>query len=161
MVQARVTELVRQEKLGVIVDQCSVVSIPPRQCKEAFDAVLTAVSTRDTVHNDALKYENEVVTKAEAESVNRTNVAETERVRLVSSVQAEAERFSAWLAKSSPDQPVNAVRKRAVEQRRLAMFSPTLRTRFTCLSGRKVIAKTRELRLQLSREPQAPTPANP
>jgi membrane protease subunit HflK len=158
VVQARVTDLVRQEKLGIVVDQCSVVSIPPRQCKDAFDAVLTAVSTRDTVHNDALKYENEVVTKAEAESANRTNVAETERVRLVSSVRAEADRFSALLPKyqANPSLFVNLLLSKEIG-RVLTNVEDKI------YLPERADGKTRELRLQLSREPLAPAaePGNP
>jgi membrane protease subunit HflK len=158
LVQARVTELVREENLGVIVDQCSVVSIPPRQCKEAFDAVLTAASIRDTVHNDALKYENEVLTRADAESANRTNVAETERVRLVSSVRAEADRFTALLPKyqTNPSLFVNLLLSketgRVLSNVEDKIFLPE-----------RADGKTRELRLQLSREPLMPAqePANP
>src|SRR4051794_25866241 len=39
-VRARATELVQNQKLGIIVEQCNVVSVPPRQLKEAFANVL-------------------------------------------------------------------------------------------------------------------------
>jgi membrane protease subunit HflK len=150
-VRARVIELVDQQKLGIVVEQCVVESRPPRQLKQAFDAVLTAVSTRDTVHNDALKYENQVLSKGAAEANSRTNSAQAERVRLVGAVNAEAERFTALLPKyeSNPMLFANLLLNEKIGQ-------VLTNVQDKIYLPERADGKTRELRLQLSREPQKP-----
>jgi membrane protease subunit HflK len=154
VVTERVVDLVRQQNLGVVVDNCSVVSIPPRQCKDAFDAVLTAVSTRDTAHNEALRYETEVLNKAEADSAGRTNVADTERVQLVSAVRAEAERFTALLPKYQTNPVLFA---NLLLSQRVAQVLTNVQDKIYL--PERADGKSRELRLQLSREPLMPSAA--
>ena len=93
-VQTRVERSIKTNDLGIEIEQCVVESRPPRQCKQAFDSVLQAVSARDTAHNDAVKYENQILSQAAAEAGRRTNLAEVESARLVSSVKAESQRFT-------------------------------------------------------------------
>jgi len=93
-VQARVERLIKTNDLGIEIEQCVVESRPPRQCKQAFDSVLQAMSARDTAHNDAVKYENQILNQAAAEAASRTNLAEVESARLESSVKAEAQRLT-------------------------------------------------------------------
>ncbi|MDB6109593.1 MAG: Band 7 protein [Pedosphaera sp.] len=157
LVRARVIELIAQQKLGIVVEQCTVESRPPRQLKQAFDAVLTAVSTRDTVHNDALKYENQVLSKAAAEATSRTNVAEAERVRFVGAVNAEAERFARLL----PQYQTNpALFASILLNEKIGQVLTNVQVDKYYLSE-GADGKTRELRLQLSREPQKPATQSP
>ncbi len=93
-VQARVNELAQRQRLGIVIDQCQVDSRPPRYLQADFDNVLKAVSTSETVHNQALQYEKQTENRAAAEATIRTNTAETERTNLVLAVKAEAGRFT-------------------------------------------------------------------
>ncbi|EEF60751.1 protease modulator HflK [Pedosphaera parvula] len=146
-VQARVTELVAKQKLGIVVDQCQVESRPPRQLRQAFDQVLTALSTRDKVRNDALSYQNQVLSRASAEASSRTNAAQAERVRLVESVKAEAQRFNDLLPKYQANPALFAN----------ILLSEKIGQVLTNMQDKVYLPEqTRELRLQLSREPQKP-----
>ena len=98
-VQRRVTELVKQQDLGIVVEECLVQSRPPRQLKDAFETVLRAEVTRGKVHNAAISYENQVLSKANANAQSRLNTAESSRALLVKGVTAEAERFQDLLPK--------------------------------------------------------------
>lgn len=104
-VKRRVTQLVEERKLGVIIEQCVVQSIPPRQLKDAFANVLKSEVTRSKTLNDARSYENQVLSKANADAASRINRAESERVQLVNNITAEAERFNELLPKyrANPD----------------------------------------------------------
>ena len=98
-VRRRVTEQLEKQNLGVIVEQCSVESRPPRQVKEAFNNVLRAEVNRSKVLNDAHSYEVQVLSKASADAQSRVNLAESERVRLVQDVASRAEQFQELLPK--------------------------------------------------------------
>jgi len=92
-VRRRATQLVEDQKLGVVVAQCVVQSVPPRQLKDAFANVLKAEVMRSKVLNEARSYENQVTNKAGADAESRINLAQSDRARLVSDVSAQAERF--------------------------------------------------------------------
>jgi membrane protease subunit HflK len=92
-VTQRVTELLDRQNLGILVDHCEIDSIAPRQLKMIFDKVVTAGQASRTVLNDARKYENQVVSKAQADSQSITNTAEVERVSLVRNVNSLAANF--------------------------------------------------------------------
>ena len=155
-VQARVTDLIQREKLGIVVEQCQIQSKPPRQLKKAFDDVLTALSTRDKVRNEALSYENQVVSRAASDSASRTNSAQAERVRLVESVKAEAERFTDLLPKyqANPTLFVNLLLNEKIAQ-------VLTNVQDKIYLPERADGKTRQLRLQLSREPQKPAAQSP
>ena len=148
LVQTRVTELAREENLGIIVEQCQVESRPPRQLKAAFESVLTAVSTRDKVRNDALSYENQVESRAAAEAASRTNAAEADRVRLVESVKAEGERFNDLLPKYEANPALFA---NLLLTEKIAEVLTNVQDKIYL--PERADGKTRELRLQLNREP--------
>jgi membrane protease subunit HflK len=156
-VQARVADLVRQERLGIVIEQCQIQSRPPRQLKKAFDDVLTALSTRDKVRNEALSYENQVLSRAASDAAGRTNSAQAERVRLVESVKAEAERFTALLPKyqANPTLFVNLLLTEKIAQ-------VLTNVQDKIFLPERADGKMRQLRLQLSREPQKPAaPSSP
>lgn len=152
-VRQRVTELVQQENLGIAIEQCQVRSIPPRYLKPAFDGVLTALSARETMHNEALKDESKILNEAASQAAQRTNSAEAESVRLVESVKAEAKRFQELLPryKANPTLFANVLLNETISRTMTnvqdKIFLPE-----------RADGKTRELRLQLSREPLKPPP---
>jgi membrane protease subunit HflK len=156
VVTARVTDLVQKENLGVVVQNCQVESRPPRYLKGAFDSVLTALATRDRVIHEAESYENQVLSRAAATAASLTNSAEADRVRLVESVKAEAQRFSDLLPRYNANPAVFAnillIDKigRVLTNVQDKIYLPE-----------RADGKTRELRLQLSREPQKPQPSQP
>jgi membrane protease subunit HflK len=149
-VAARVAQLAEQQKLGITVEQVSLTSvIPPRQLADKFRAVLEASVRRDKAMNEAKSYANEAGSRAKGESATRVEIARSDRARLVEAVAAEAKRFSDVLPQYR-ENPELFVRLRQAEivQRVLTnaqerIFLPS-----------RADGKSRELRLQLSREPQ-------
>lgn len=153
-VRRRASDLIEQEKIGVVVDQCDVQSIPPRQLKPAFDAVITAGQNRSKLLNDARSYENQVLSKASADTESRINLAESDRARLVNDVASQAQRFAEIL----PNYEANP---NLFVQQRLA---DTLGRVLTNVQDKVFLpqradGKPRELWLQLNREPVTPKPA--
>src|SRR5437762_1593120 len=59
-VKSRATDLIEKQDLGVVVEQCIVQRIPPRQLRDAFDNVLRAEVNRSKLLNEARSYENQV-----------------------------------------------------------------------------------------------------
>ena len=146
-VKRRVVQLIAGQKLGVVVDNCSVQSRAPRQLKLAFDSVITAGQKSRTEVTKALTYENEVTNRASSEVVGRLNAAETDSKRLVDSVTADAENFRRLLPKYQAN-PDLFVQQRLVEtmgrvfaSAQDKMFLPT------STDGKPI-----ELRLLLNRE---------
>lgn len=98
-VRKRATELVTAQDLGIVIEQCSVQTIPPRQLKEAFAGVVKAEQTRNKVLNEARSYESQVLSRARAEAQGRVNAAESERAVLVQNISGEARQFEDLLPK--------------------------------------------------------------
>jgi membrane protease subunit HflK len=96
-VRKRVTELVDERNLGIVIEQCTVESIPPRQLKEAFNEVLKAELNRNNALNDARTYSNQTTNKASADAEGRVNLARTERAQLVSEISSRAQQFNKLL----------------------------------------------------------------
>jgi membrane protease subunit HflK len=150
-VRKRVTDLIEREKLGVVVEQCSVQSRPPRRLDEAFRNVVRAGETRNKALNEARSRENQVLSKADADAAGRLNSAEADRARLVQSVTSDADNFRRLLPKYRSN-PNLFVQQRLVE---------TMGNVFTNVQDKiflpeRADGKTRELRLLLNREPQKP-----
>ena len=66
-VRRRATQAVEAQDLGILVEQCAVQSVRPRQLKDAFERVTTAEQERGKLLNAARSYENQVTNKASAE----------------------------------------------------------------------------------------------
>jgi membrane protease subunit HflK len=96
-VRHRLNELVEKQNLGVVVEQCSVESVPPRQLKDAFANVLKAEFLRTKALTEARSYENQTLSKATADARSRVNLAEGDRARVVNETRSEAERFNELL----------------------------------------------------------------
>jgi membrane protease subunit HflK len=92
-VRRRATQLVEKQDLGLIVEQCVVQSVPPRQLKDAFANVLKAEVMRSKVLDGARSYENQITNKAGADAESLINLAQSDRTRLVSDMSAQAKRF--------------------------------------------------------------------
>jgi membrane protease subunit HflK len=153
-VQQRVTELVEQAQIGIVIDNCEVQSIPPRQLQEVFSMVTTARENRNKLLNDAHSYENQVLNQSGAQATSVTNAAAAERVRYVESITAEAKRFGDLL-------PQYKLNPNLFEQ---MTFVQAMETAFTNVQDKiylpqRADGKPRELRLMLNREPPQPKPA--
>jgi modulator of FtsH protease HflK len=98
-VRRRVTQLLDDRNIGVIVEQCVVERAPPRQLKDAFANVLKAELNRSKVLDEAHSYENQVLSKASADAGSRINTAESDRTRTVNDVSSRAEQFQDLLPK--------------------------------------------------------------
>ena len=92
-VRRRVTQAADQQNLGVLIEQCAVKSVRPRQLKQAFDQVTTAEQERGKLLNAAHSYENQVTNKASADAESLINLAQSDRGRRVSDMAAQAAVF--------------------------------------------------------------------
>jgi membrane protease subunit HflK len=147
----RVSDLIEQEQLGVVIDLCEVQSIPPRQLQDVFTRVTVARENRNKILNDARSYENQVLSQSGAQASSVTNAAAADRARYVQSITAEAKRFSDLLPKFESNPSLFA-------QVTLVQAMGPILTNVQdkiFLPGR-ADGKPRELRLMLNREPPAP-----
>ena len=150
-VRRQVTQSAEQQDLGILVEQCAVQSVPPRQLKDAFANVLKAEVTRSKVLNEARGSENQVTNKASADAESRINLAQSDRARLVSDVGAQAERFQEILPQYQ-DHPALFAQQRLTE---------TLGRVLTNVQDKIFLSdsadgKPKELRLLLNREVPKP-----
>jgi membrane protease subunit HflK len=155
IVRARAAELIDKQNLGITIEHCQVESKPPRQLRQSFDAVLTAVSTRDRMIKDALSEENRITNRAAGDASGITNAANAESVALLQSVKADAKRFSDLLPlyRSNPELTANILLSetfgRVLTNAQEKWYLPE-----------RADGKPWEVRLQLSREPVAPKAAS-
>jgi len=151
VVRRQVTQSAERQDLGILVEQCAVQSVPPRQLKDAFANVLKAEVMRSKVLNEARGSENQVTNKASADAESRINLAQSDRARLVSDVGAQAERFQEILPQYQ-DHPALFVQQRLTE---------TLGRVLTNVQDKIFLSdsangKPKELRLLLNREVPKP-----
>jgi len=152
-VRRRVTQAVEKQDLGIWVEQCAVQSVRPRQLKDAFDQVSTAEQERGKLLNGARTYENQVTNKASADANSLISLAQSERVRHVSDMAAQAEKFLKILPQYR-DYP---------ELFKQQSLTETLSRVLTNVQDKIFLAespdgKPKELRLLLNREVQKPKP---
>jgi membrane protease subunit HflK len=150
-VRRRAIQLVEKQDLGMLVEQCGVRSVPPRQLKDAFASVLKAEVTRSKVLDEARSYENQVTNKAGADAESRINLAQSDRARLVSDMSAQAERFQEILPQYR-NHPTLFVQQRLTET--LGRVFTNVQDKIFLTEGAD--GKPKELRLLLNREPQKP-----
>jgi len=153
-VQQRVSDLVEQAQLGIVIDNCEVQSIPPRQLQPVFAQVTTARETRNKLLNDAHSYENQVLNQSGAQATSKTNAAAAERARYVQAITAEAKRFGDLLPQYQGNSSL-FVQQTFVQ----AMGQAFTNVQDKLYLPQRADGKPRELRLQLNREPSLPKPA--
>jgi membrane protease subunit HflK len=152
-VQQRVTDLAERAQLGIVIDQCEVQSIPPRQLQPVFAEVTTARENRNKLLNDAHSYENQVFNHSGAQAISITNEAATASANYVKSITAEARRFADLLPQYRTNEDL------FVQQ----TFVRAMGQAFTNVQDKfylpqRADGKPREVRLQLNREPPQPKP---
>ncbi len=150
----RVSDLTEQEQLGIVIDQCEVQSIPPRQLQNVFAQVTDARENRNKLLNDAHSYENQVLLQSGAQASAITNEAESARARYVESLTAEAKRFGDLLPKYESN-PSLFAQQQLVE----TMGQVLTNVQDKIFLPQRADGKLRELRLMLNREPPQPKPA--
>lgn len=148
-VRRRAAELVDAQQLGIIIEQFTVQSIPPRQLKESFDNVLRAEVTRNKVLTEARSHENQVLSRASADAESVVNTARSDKARLVADISSRANQFEKLL-------PQYEQHPRLFVQQRL---TETLGRVYTNAQDRIFVAegadgKSRELRYLFNREPR-------
>ena len=154
-VQARLTDLVEKDNLGIVIDQCEVQSIPPRQLAGVFALVTIARENRNKALNDAHNYENQKTNNASATAANILNEAQSAKTRYVGSLAAEAKRFNDLLPKYNLNPSLFE------QQTFVQMIGPALtNVQDKIFLSERADGKPRELRLMLNREPPAPKGAN-
>ncbi len=153
-VRQRVIDLTEREKLGVVIEQCQVQSIAPRQLKDVFAAVTAARQNRDKLIQNALGEQNRILSQAGANANSITNAAESARVRYVTSIQAEATAFNQLLPRyqSNPQ-----LFEQLEATKALAQVLTNVQDKI--FLPQRADGKSRELRLMLNREPPQPKSA--
>lgn len=141
----RVKELALAHDLGVTIEASDVVTIPPREVKREFDAVLSAELERAKGISDAQSYSNRVVNEARGQATALINTGETDRNRLVQSVAAEAQKFASLLPEYEKDP--GFFRRQLQVQTLRRILTNAQETFFLPLNAGD------ELRLHLNREP--------
>ena len=159
-VLARVREQIAALKLGITIEQGSEVKVvPPLFVKPDFDAVTAAQQDRSTLENQAKGKADATVRAADAEANAIVRTAETERVRTVQRVQADAKNFAALLPEYQKNPEL--IRQRLLTET-WSRIAARAADKFIALDS--VAPGQTELRLLLSREPQkskSETPAQP
>ena len=155
-VRRRVEGLVREQKLGVVVDQCIVETRQPRQLDEAFKQVTDASQKRSTAITEANTYRDKTLSKAGADAAGRTDTAQTERALMVDRITADAAGFRKLLP-AYQSNPALFAQLRLVE---------TMGRVFTNVQDKMYLPTTAdgkpvELRLLLNRELPKPKPEEP
>jgi membrane protease subunit HflK len=152
-VQARVADLADQWQLGIVIEQCDVEHVPPRQLQNVFAQVTEAGVNRDKALIGAHSYENQVTNSAGAQAVSIINIAEASRTNYVASITAEAKRFSDLLPQYEANPGLFA------QMTLVQTMGQVLTNVDKFFLPQRADGKPRELRLMLNREPPQPNPA--
>jgi membrane protease subunit HflK len=148
-VRKRTAELVDQQQLGIIIEQFTVQSIPPRQLRDAFANVLRAEVNRNKVLTEARSHENQVLSQSSADAESVINASKSDRARLVAEIGARAGQFQKLLPQYQ-EHPQLFIQQRLNE---------TLGRVFTNAQDKVFVSegtdgKSRELRYLFNREPR-------
>jgi membrane protease subunit HflK len=144
-VEKQVRDSVEAEHLGVTVEQVEVEHSPPLYLAGKFAEVDVARQNRDTVLKQAQSYTNVTVAKALGQADTRVKVADAARKRKVELMASQADVFTKLLAQYERDPELfKRIRQMTV-----------LETVYTNAQDKMMVPpNSRELRFQLSREPE-------
>jgi regulator of protease activity HflC (stomatin/prohibitin superfamily) len=147
-VHERVSNLVDSQHLGVTIDLLDVEVWPPLNLKNKFDELDNAMLKRGNARNQAQSYANTTVAGAEGQAATRVYVADAMRKRKVDMISAQADTFQK-LRGQFEQNPAFFERIRQMT---------LLETIYTNVQDKITLPpNTRELRVELSRQPQAPS----
>ena len=157
-VRKRVIELVEQQNLGIVVEQCVVQSMPPRQLKEAFDE---RAQGRGEAQQGAER--SPQLRKPGAEQGQRrrhsraSTPAESERARLVNECRSRGRAVSTSCCPNTKQNPDLFVQQRLTET--LGRVLTNVQDKI--FVPERPTGRPEELRLLLNREPPKPKPESP
>ena len=147
-VQARATEIVDDENLGIVVDYCTVESKPPRQLADIFNQVTIAREQRSETINEALTFANQTTNNAIASAASIINQAQSAEFNYVTNLVASANQFKDILPYYKQDPSL------FVQQTFVQMVGGALtNVQDKWYLPQRADGKPRELRLMLNREP--------
>jgi membrane protease subunit HflK len=157
-VQARVSDLTEQEHLGIVIDNCQVFSVAPRQLQDVFARVTIAQQNQSKQINDANTYRDKTSLNAAAQASAITTEAATASTNYVVAIQAEAKTFTDLLPAFETNRYLFAQQK--VAETMTVVLTNVLRTVFL---PQRADGKPYEVRLMLNDAPPQPktAPANP
>ena len=146
-IMSRLDQLTRTN-LGIRLEAIDVVVRPPMFIKTDFDAVLAAEADRSRAMNGARGYENSILAKAKGEAEALINTGEADRSRIVQTAQSEARYVNDRLAEY---QRTPGLFRERILAEAMSRVLTNVQDKFM-LPERG--GTSRELRLQLSREPK-------
>jgi membrane protease subunit HflK len=157
-VLARVSDLTEQDQLGIVIDNCQVFSVAPRQLKDVFDRVTIAQQNQSKQIYDANTYRDKTLLNAAAQASAITTEAATASTNYVKAIQADAKAFTDLLPAFEMNRNLFAQQKLAET---MALVLTNVQDKF--FLPQRADGQSRELRIQLNREPpeQKTGPANP
>jgi len=146
-VQQRVRDLAEAQHLGVTIDQVDVDVSPPIYLAPQFNEVDQAMVKSGILRNNAESYATDTRARARGEGATRVYAADATRKKTVHMIDAQADAF----LKLRDQYEQNPELFERIRQMTL------LETLYTNVQDKITLPpNTRELRLQLGREPQAP-----
>lgn len=150
-VRARITKGIEDYQLGVLVETDEVLTSAPADVRQAFDEVLTAQQTARARVSEAESYSRGVTNNALGQASAIVTDGVTYSNTLVKTIAAEARRFEDQL-------PYYASNSELLQQRLITetMGRVLTNSQFKVFVPSRADGKQRELRLQLSREPEKP-----
>jgi modulator of FtsH protease HflK len=147
-VQERVADQLEVQNLGIVVDYCTVDSVPPRQLTEVFNEVLIAREKRSETINEALSYANQTTNTAIATAASIVNQAQSAKFNYVTNLVASANQFNDILPYYRQDPSLY------MQQTFVQMIGPALtNVEDKWYLPQRGDGRERELRLMLNREP--------
>ncbi|MGC9942077.1 MAG: protease modulator HflK [Verrucomicrobiota bacterium] len=155
-VQDRFEEQAEEQHLGIVVEQCTVESRPPRQLQAVFDQVTIARQNRNKMLIDANSYTNQILSQADGQGSTIINQASLASANYVTNIVAEAKRFNDLLPLYQSDPQL------FTEQYMVKAMGEALTNVEKWAEPTSDNGKSTEVRLMLNREPpQSKAPANP
>lgn len=152
-VWARVNELVGEQNLGITVESADLELKAPRQVKAVFDQVTEAQQNAVNARDTARGYANEVKSKAEGEAAALISGGIVASNQTVQAVQSETT-YLAGLLPSYRRNPEFYLERMQTEAMQRALTN--VQEKYIALQPAS--GGSLQFRLQLSREPQKPTP---
>ncbi len=155
-ISTRMRNLIQRFSVGITVDEIVVETRTPQYVKQAFDSVISAQQDRSKKVNEAEGYYNERVRTAEGEAAALRAGGIVSSNALVQAVSAEAKYFQDQLPyfERAPD-----LLKARLRIEALAQILTNAPDKFFIPD--RADGASRELRIQINREPQAPVRRDP
>jgi len=150
-VLARVGDLTEQAHLGIVIDNCQVQSVAPRQLQDVFARVTEARQNQSKQMNVAYDYRDKTLLNAAAQASAITTQAAAASANYVVAIQADANAFTNSLPKYEGN-PYLFAQQKVAETMALVLTN----VQDKIFLPERADGQSRELRLMLNREPPGP-----